>query len=159
MTALMEPDLFRTLLRRYAAGVVVVTMPGTPPAGFTATSFTSVSLSPPLISFCLSRTASCWPLVATARHVGVHMLRRDQEPLARTFATRGIDRFAPPTRWGTGRDGVPVLADVLAVLICHVVDRVPAGDHTIVLAEPVEGSCGQEDDPLLYHMGRYSRAS
>lgn len=159
MTAVMEPDLFRTLLRRHAAGVVVVTAPGTTPTGFTATSFTSVSLSPPLVSFCLSRAASCWPAVAAAGYVGVHMLRRDQEPLARTFATRGIDRFAPPTRWGTGRGGVPVLADVLAVLICQVVDRVPAGDHAIVLAEPVDGACGAEDAPLLYHMGRYARAS
>jgi flavin reductase (DIM6/NTAB) family NADH-FMN oxidoreductase RutF len=159
MKAAIAPDLFRALLRRHAAGVVVVTVPGTPPAGFTATSFTSVSLHPPLVSFCLSRNASCWPVLAAAGHVGVHMLRRSQEHLARTFATRGIDRFATPTRWRTGRDGVPVLEDVLAVLICRVADLIPAGDHGIVLAEPVEGSYADEDAPLLYHMGRYARVA
>jgi flavin reductase (DIM6/NTAB) family NADH-FMN oxidoreductase RutF len=155
----IEPDLFRALLRRHAAGVVVVTVSGASPAGFTATSFTSVSLRPPLVSFCLNRSGSCWPAVVAADYVGVHMLRRCQEDLARTFATRGIDRFAEPTRWRPGLDGVPVLDDVLAVMICRVVDRVPAGDHAIVLAEPVEGSYSDEDAPLLYHMGRYARAA
>jgi flavin reductase (DIM6/NTAB) family NADH-FMN oxidoreductase RutF len=158
MTLAIEPDQFRALLRRHAAGVVVITAPGTRPAGFTATSFTSVSLRPPLISFCLNRTASSWPAVASAEHIAVHVLTDRQEELAQTFATSGIDRFAPPTRWHTGRHAVPVLDGVLAVLVCRIVDRVPAGDHAIVLAEPVEGEhLDGGDAPLLYHMGRYLR--
>jgi len=70
----VDPDLFRALLRRHAAAVVVVTAPGTPPAGFTATSFTSVSLEPPLVSFCLAHTASSWPAVSRASLVAVHVL-------------------------------------------------------------------------------------
>jgi flavin reductase (DIM6/NTAB) family NADH-FMN oxidoreductase RutF len=156
MTVAIQPDLFRSLLRRHAAGVVVITAPGLPPAGFTATSFTSVSLDPPLVSFCLARRASSWPAVAAADHVAVHVLTDRQEQLARTFATSGIDRFAAPTRWHTGPHDVPVLEGALAVLVCRVVDRVPAGDHAIVLAEP---RYGEHHDggaaPLLYHMGQY----
>jgi len=160
VTTAIQPDLFRTLLRRHAAGVVVITAPGERPAGFTATSFTSVSLSPPLISFCLNRAASSWPTVSTARHVGVHLLAAGQEDLARTFATSGIDRFGQPTRWREGPFGVPVLAGAQALLICRVANHVEAGDHTIVLAELVDGEHDEDGiAPLLYHMGRYLGAA
>src|SRR5690349_16967412 len=88
----VDPDLFRALLRRQASTVTVVTAPGSPPAGFTATSFTSVSLRPPLVSFCLAHTASSWPTITRADHVAVHLLGQTQQELARTFATSGVDR-------------------------------------------------------------------
>ncbi|GII23355.1 flavin reductase family protein [Planosporangium mesophilum] len=158
MTVAIQPDLFRSLLRRHAAGVVVITAAGDSPVGFTATSFTSVSLQPPLVSFCLNRTSSSWPTVSVAGHVAVHVLADGQEQLARTFAARGIDRFAGPTRWRTGRYGLPVLDGALAVLVCRVVERIEAGDHAIVLAELVDGEHLADDvAPLLYHMGRYLR--
>jgi flavin reductase (DIM6/NTAB) family NADH-FMN oxidoreductase RutF len=151
-----DPQLLRTLLRHQASTVTVVTAPGTPPAGFTATSFTSVSLAPPLVSFCLDRSSSSWPAVAVAEHVGVHLLTQRQQDLARTFATSGIDRFAPPTRWRSGPHGVPVLDGTLAWLVCRIVDRVAAGDHTVVLAEPLLAQPDSQDSPLLYHQGRYA---
>ncbi|GAA2395476.1 flavin reductase family protein [Dactylosporangium salmoneum] len=154
----IEPDLFRALLRRHAAGVVVITAPGARPAGFTATSFTSVSLDPPLVSFCLDRRSSSWPALESATHVGVHVLTEQQEELARRFATSGIDRFAAPLRWQPGPYGVPVLGGALAVLVCRVAERVHAGDHAIVLGEPVHGE-HSEGAPLLYHNGRYLKAA
>jgi len=157
MTTLpVDGDLFRTLLRHQASTVTVVTAPGTPPAGFTATSFTSVSLAPPLVSFCLGRTSSSWPAVAVADHVAVHLLSHRQQGLARTFATSGIDRFAAPTRWRTGPHGVPVLDGTLAFLVCQVVNRVGAGDHVVVLAEPLLARHADGDYPLLYHRGGYT---
>jgi flavin reductase (DIM6/NTAB) family NADH-FMN oxidoreductase RutF len=158
VSSLVDADLFRNLLRRHAAAVVVVTAPGEQqPAGFTATSFTSVSLDPPLVSFCLAHTASAWPAVKDADVVAVHVLTEEQEHVARTFSTRGIDRFAAHGDWEEGPGGVPLLGGVLARLVCRVVQRVEAGDHTIVLAAPVAGSV--HDDlaatPLVYHDGNY----
>ncbi|GAA1744451.1 flavin reductase family protein [Luedemannella helvata] len=152
----IEADLFRGLLRRHAAAVVVVTaeVEGRL-AGFTATSFTSVSLQPPMVSFCLSRAASSWPVIALAEHVAVHVLDESQEQLARTFATSGVDRFAAPTAWRTGPYGVPLLDGAQAVLVSRVVERVAAGDHAIVLAEPIHGEHASDGAPLLYHAGRY----
>jgi len=156
----VDADLFRALLRHQASTVTVVTAPGTPagtrPAGFTATSFTSVSLVPPLVSFCLGRTSSSWPAVARAGHVAVHLLSHRQQELARRFATSGVDRFAAPTAWRTGPHGVPVLDGTLAWLVCRVADRVVAGDHAVVLAEPLLAQAGRDDSPLLYHQGRYA---
>ena len=152
----VDPDLFRALLRRQASTVTVVTAPGDPPAGFTATSFTSVSLRPPLVSFCLGRTASSWPTVARADHVAVHLLGQAQQELAHTFATSGVDRFAAPTEWRLGPYRVPVLAGTLGWLLCRVVQRVAAGDHTVVVAEPLLAEPGGAGAPLLYHDGHYT---
>ncbi|MEV1320968.1 flavin reductase family protein [Micromonospora arborensis] len=151
----VDPDTFRALLRRQAASVAVVTAAGEPPVGFTVTSLTSVSLRPPLVSFCLARSSSSWPTIAGAEHVAVHLLGADQENVARNFATSGIDRFAAHPRWRYGRHGVPLLDEPVAWLLCRVTQRVPAGDHAIVLAEPQIGS-HSDGAPLLYHMGRYA---
>ena len=156
--ATVDADLFRALLRRHAAAVVVITAPGQPPAGFTATSFTSVSLDPPLVSFCLARSSSAWPAVEAAETIAVHVLTQGQEQVARTFATRGIDRFAAHGAWRPGPGGVPLLDGVLARMVCRVQQRVEAGDHTIVLASPEIGEHHAEEAiaPLVYHAGRYA---
>jgi len=158
VSSLVDAELFRALLRRHAAAVVVITAPGEPPAGFTATSFTSVSLDPPLVSFCLANTASAGPAVAAADVVAVHVLTEEQEQVARTFSTKGIDRFAAHGSWRPGPGGVPLLDGVLARIICRVVRRVEAGDHSIVLAAP-EAGWHHEDrsvTPLVYHDGHYT---
>lgn len=155
----MDVELFRAVLRRQAASVVVITTDGTPPAGFTATSFTSVSADPPMVSFNLDRGSSSWPAVEAASYVAVHLLGRHQEHLARRFATSGIDRFAE-TPWHRGPHGVALLDGVRAWLVARVAHRIPAGDHAIVLAEPLFGEHGAEHGdephpPLVYHMGSY----
>ncbi|MFF5200023.1 flavin reductase family protein [Micromonospora sp. SD19] len=164
-------DLFRALLRRQATSVTVVTAVarGTEPAclggigapiraGFTATSFTSVSLDPPLVSFCLGTASSSWPVVARAEHVAVHLLAAGQREAATVFATSGIDRFAAYPHWTSGPFGVPLLGGVLARLLCRVVHRVPAGDHSLVIAEPLALGDGGDGAPLVHHRGGYTTA-
>ncbi|MFF4403745.1 flavin reductase family protein [Streptomyces sp. NPDC001404] len=150
------PGLLRSVFRRHAAGVAVITAHGPRPAGFTATSLTSVAAEPPLVSFGVGTGSSSWPVIADAEHVGVHILGEHQSELAATFARSGADRFAPPTRWRTGPHGVPLLEGVLAWMVCRVVARVPAGDHRVVLAEAVAGDPTGVGRPLLYHQGRFN---
>ncbi|MFY1701761.1 flavin reductase family protein [Micromonospora sp. WMMA1923] len=151
-----DAQALRGLLRHQASTVTVVTASGDPAVGFTATSFTSVSLDPPVVSFCLDLRSSSWPTVSRSRHVGVHLLGHHQQDLARTFATSGVDRFAAPTRWRVGPEGVPLIEDTLAWLLCRVVERVTVGDHAIVLAEPELLQQAVVGSPLLYHRGRYA---
>lgn len=155
--AAIDDGGFRSVMRRHAAGVVVVTAPGDPPAGFTATSFTSVSLHPPLVSFCVSLTASVWPTIEPTGLIAVHVLTARQEDVARIFATHGIDRFAQPATWRLGPENVPLLDGVLAVLICRVVGRVAVGDHVIVIAEALyaEQHTDRLRKPLIYQAGCY----
>ncbi|GJF21716.1 flavin reductase family protein [Streptomyces flaveolus] len=149
-------DLLRSVFRRHAAGVAVITARGDAgPVGFTATSLTSVSAEPPLLSFGIGTGSSSWPTVSGAEYVGVHLLGEHQQELAATFARSGADRFGAPTVWREGPEGVPVLDDVLAWLVCRVVGRVPAGDHRIVLAEVLLGDPSGTGSPLLYHQGRF----
>ncbi|MCH0562392.1 MULTISPECIES: flavin reductase family protein [unclassified Streptomyces] len=152
-----SPDLLRSVFRRHAAGVAVITARGADgPVGFTATSLTSVSADPPMLSFGIGTGASSWPAMSMAEHVGVHILGEHQQELAATFARSGADRFGTPTNWNEGPQGVPVLDGVLAWLVCRVAARVPAGDHRVVLAEVVMGDPTGPGRPLLYHQGRFT---
>ncbi|WNM33302.1 flavin reductase family protein [Streptomyces sp. Li-HN-5-11] len=154
---LASPGLLRSVFRRHAAGVAVITARGDAgPVGFTATSLTSVSAEPPLLSFGIGTAASSWPAISGTDHIGVHILGEHQEDLAATFARSGADRFGPDTAWRDGPEGVPVLDDVPAWLVCRIVSRVPAGDHRIVLAEVVLGDSAGPGRPLLYHQGRFN---
>ncbi|MER7923422.1 flavin reductase family protein [Streptomyces sp. NPDC096057] len=152
-----SPELLRSVFRQHAAGVAVITARGdNGPVGFTATSLSSVSAAPPMLSFGIGTGASSWPAISEADHVGVHVLGEHQEELAATFARSGADRFGAPTVWREGPEGVPVLDGVLAWLVCRVAARVPAGDHRIVLAEVVLGDHAGSGRPLLYHQGRFN---
>lgn len=150
-----SPDLLRSVFRRHAAGVAVVTAQGEQPVGFTATSLNSVAAEPPLISFGVGTSSSTWPVIAETEYVGVHILGEQQEELAAVFARSGADRFAPPTTWHPGPGNVPLLDGVLAWLVCRVVARIPAADHRIIVAEVVVGDPGEAGRPLLYHQGRF----
>ncbi|MFJ4537409.1 flavin reductase family protein [Streptomyces tibetensis] len=155
---LATPDLLRSVFRRHAAGVAVITARGEAgPVGFTATSLASVSAEPPLLSFGVGTGASSWPAIETADHIGVHILGEHQQELAATFSRSGADRFGPPTGWREGPEGVPVLDGVLAWLVGRVAARVPAGDHRLVIAEVVDGDPSGTGRPLLYHQGRFQR--
>ncbi len=151
----------RPLFRRHPSGVAVVTAAGPDgPVGFTATSLASVSADPPLLSFNLSRTASSWPAVTRATHVGVHLLGQGDAALATRFSRSGIDRFAPPTRFAAGPAGVPVLHGVAAWAVAEVRHLVTAGDHTLVLAEVRHAVAeGPGGDPLLWHDGAFAGLS
>ncbi|MEV0321353.1 flavin reductase family protein [Streptomyces sp. NPDC050658] len=152
-----SPELLRSVFRRHAAGVAVITAQGPAgPVGFTATSLVSVSAEPPMLSFGIGTGASSWPAISEAEHVGVHILGEHQLELATTFARSGADRFGAPTRWYEGPEGVPVLDGTQAWLVCRIAARVPAGDHRIVLAEAVVGDPGGAGRPLLYHQGRFN---
>jgi flavin reductase (DIM6/NTAB) family NADH-FMN oxidoreductase RutF len=150
---------FRAAFRRHAAGVTVVTLAGPHgPVGFTATSVTSVSLDPPMLSFCLAHTSSNWAAVAQATYLSVNVLTEGQEELAARFATKGFDRFAPPTAWSPGAFDLPVLDGVAAWLAVRVERQVTAGDHTLLVGTVVGTVLGDDARaPLLHHDGRYAR--
>jgi flavin reductase (DIM6/NTAB) family NADH-FMN oxidoreductase RutF len=151
-------DGFRAAFGRFPAGVAVVSTVAADgrPVGFTATSVASASMRPPLLSFNIGLTASSWPALSAAGHIGVSLLGAHQEAVARRFATSGIDRFAG-TGWRLAEPGVPLLDDALAHLVCRVERRYPAGDHTLVLGLVLRAEPGHDVEPLVYHAGTYRR--
>ncbi|GAA1538375.1 flavin reductase family protein [Kribbella lupini] len=152
----VDADLFRSVFRRHAAGVVVITADaGHGPAGFTATSLVSVSSLPPLVSFSIATTASSWPTIQATQSVVINFLDAGQHDLAGRFATSGIDRFAEPTRWSRLRTGEPVLDDAPSYLRALVEHRFAVGGNHIVVARLAVHAERREHDPLLYHDGQY----
>lgn len=152
-TPIVDAEPFKLALGRHAAGVAVVTSRG--PIGLTATSLTSVSLDPPLVSFCVDRGSTTWPDLRQAEFFAVNILARDQALLASRFAVRGIDRFGPPTSWRTGPHGVPILEGITAHLLCEPYDIIALGDHWLMVGLVISTGLGQSDEPLLYHRGHY----
>ncbi|MEV7008683.1 flavin reductase family protein [Streptosporangium sp. NPDC051022] len=155
----VDDDRFRRALSSHASGVVVVTAApeGGRPVGLTVTSFSSVSLSPPLVSFYVGNTSATWPSLRAAGHFCVSILADDQAMLASRFARRGMDRFTAPTRWHTGVHGVPVLNGALAHLVCRPYATAGIGDHVLVVGQVTEVRDGAASCPLLYQRGRFGR--
>ncbi|NUR89184.1 MAG: flavin reductase family protein [Nonomuraea sp.] len=157
MTVSIDADQFRAALAQHAAGVVVVTAHSEGiPVGLTATSFSSVSLDPPLVSFYVDRTSTTWPWLRLADHFAVNVLAGDQFDLATRFARRGIDRFGHPTRWHHGPHETPLIDDVSAHLVCVPHTTVDIGDHVLVVGLVTAAEVGRAR-PLLYHRGQYGR--
>src|SRR3954452_8208748 len=98
-------ERLRLVMRRHAAGVVVITADTGEPTGFCATSLTSVSLRPPTVAFAVHADSASGLAWQTARYGIVHLLRADQHELAAAFARPGRDKFA--RGWSTGPRGQP----------------------------------------------------
>ena len=146
---------FRTVMRRFATGVTVVTttVDGVP-KGFTANSFASVSAEPPTILICVNRQARSHPLIARASHFCVNILGLDQRDVAERFASRSTAEPFAGIDYRSERTGSPVFADSLAFLDCKLAEEHSAGTHTIFLGEVV--ACGsREGSPLGYFNAAY----
>lgn len=142
---------FRATMSRFATGVVVVTAPG--PVGMVVSSFTSVSLAPPLVLFCAGNGSTTWPKIREAGRFCANVLSAGQETIARRFAGSG-DRYEG-VGYRPGRHGSPVLDGVHAYVDCAIADAYPAGDHTIVVGRVLGLDTGSGTDPLLFHHSRF----
>jgi len=160
LAAAVDPAAYRSIFRSHAGGVAVVTADaGRGPVGFTATSVVSVSLSPPLVSFALSKDSSSFPTLLEASAVVVNFLEAGQVDLAGRFATRGVDRFAAPTRWSRLDDGSPVLDEAPSFLYGPIEHRFEVGDHHIIVAGLHGAVRRRAYGPLIYHDGAYGTAA
>lgn len=147
----------RQVLGRFATGVTVVTgADEAKPLGLAVNSFTSISLDPPLVGFCVNRASSTWPRIRVSGSFCVNVLGAPQEALSRTFALAGHDRFAG-VQWHPSPSGAPLLDGVIAWIDCAVFAEHPAGDHLIVIGQVRNLGVGDGDEPLVFYRGDYGR--
>lgn len=154
MTAI-DPKALRNAFGAFATGVTVITTrqdDGTP-RGFTANSFTSVSLDPPLLLVCLAKSAHSATTFATAPHFAVNVLAEDQKAVSGLFASREASKFSQ-CAWHTGTGDVPLIDGALAQFVCAREYLVDAGDHLILIGRVVDFATA-EGNPLGYFKGRY----
>ncbi|TKV72310.1 flavin reductase family protein [Rhizobium sp. AU243] len=132
--ATLDPRALRDAFGAFVTGVTIVTTrdEAEKPVGFTANSFTSVSLDPPLLLICLARTSRNFATMTGAKNFAVNILSEGQKDLSNTFARPVEDRFAAAT-WSDAPAGSPVFADVAAWFECSMQEVIEAGDHVILL--------------------------
>ena len=155
----LAPDAatYRTVLGHFATGVVLVTaLDGDEPVGMACNSFTSVSLEPPLVLFCVAKSSSTWPRMQGSGKWAANFLDEDGEELCRLFAQKGADRFAHIS-YTPGRTGSPVVEDALAYVDCETIAQHDAGDHLIIVGAVIELGYQHEGKPLLFYRGGYGR--
>jgi flavin reductase (DIM6/NTAB) family NADH-FMN oxidoreductase RutF len=140
----LDDRTLRDAFGRFATGVAFVTaeVAGTP-HGLIVSSFAAVSLEPPLVSFCPSRSSLTWRRMREARRFGVHVLATWHGEFARRAAAPGADRFAEP------------LEGALAVIECEFEAEYPAGDHSIVVGRVTRLHLSAETRPLVYFAGGF----
>lgn len=133
---LKDPRALRNAFGTFLTGVTVVTTKDAQgaPIGFTANSFTSVSLDPPLVLVCLANTSSNYDAFANCNDFAVNVLSEAQIDVSNTFARPAEDRFAT-VEWGYGPNGSPILGEVTAWFDCAMSQRLDAGDHLVLIGE------------------------
>jgi flavin reductase len=145
---------FKAALRGLAATVcVITTRHGTLANGMTATAVCSVSADPPSILVVVNQSNRSSALIRQSGVFAVHILSKDQEPLATRFASRPEDPFAGvPLRFGA--TAAPSIEDCETVLECVVAAQTDFGTHTIFVGRVVAARHGVAE-PLLYCHGRF----
>jgi flavin reductase (DIM6/NTAB) family NADH-FMN oxidoreductase RutF len=143
------PELFHEAMSHLASGVSVITTRRSDgePCGLAATAVASYSALPPSVLVSIDHSSRCHDHLEACGHFGLHILRADEEPLARVFAGKGDDKFAG-LDWAWDED-VPALAGALAYLRCRRVENFSRYDHTILIGD-IEGGRFDAGEPLLY---------
>jgi flavin reductase (DIM6/NTAB) family NADH-FMN oxidoreductase RutF len=129
----LDPREPRRVFSTFPTGVVAIAaLVDGAPVGLAATSFTSVSLDPPIVSLCVAHSSTTWPVLRAAHCYGISVLSVDQEQACRQLSRRGIDRFAT-LDWRVTEQGAMFLDGASAWLDCRLIEQITAGDHDIVL--------------------------
>lgn len=144
---------YRSALGQFATGITIVTAKTEEGViGMTANSFSSVSLEPPLVLWCLAKSSRRQEGFAKATRFAINVLRSDQYELAMDFAKNG-DCFTPQNSF-EGIEGVPLIRDALANFQCRFENSMDAGDHEIILGR-VESVTFADGDPLVFQGGQF----
>ena len=130
----LDPTALREAFGQFPTGVTVVTAvagDGTP-VGFTANSFSSVSLDPPLLLVCPGRSMNCFSIFETCRNFAVNILAEGQQDISNTFAKEQGDRFSEIV-WRQDPTGMPLIDGAAVQFSCTTHQVVDAGDHIILI--------------------------
>ena len=155
LASVFDPAEFRQALGSFLTGVTIVTTigPDGEPRGFTANSFTSVSLDPPLVLVCIAKKAFGHPIFSASKSFAVNILSENQKDASGVFASKAADKFAS-VGWRPGLTGSPAIDGSLAIFDCDLDQLIDAGDHSILIGRVLDFSHSGAQ-PLGYWRGGY----
>ncbi len=159
----VTPASVREVMAQFATGVILLTVGGDQTHGMTANAFTSVSLDPPQVLCCVSRTAVMHSALTSAGSFGVSVLSAEHEKTAKYFASKerplGRAQFDAVQWWPGRRTGVPLLAGALAWLECELVAAHESGDHSIFIGAVLGLGRGAQLPGLVFFNGGFHPAT
>jgi flavin reductase (DIM6/NTAB) family NADH-FMN oxidoreductase RutF len=150
----VDNDLFKELMRRFAAGVTLVTFNENDKfGGLTVSSFCSLSMNPPLVLICIDRKIVSHESLKNSDTFGINICNSEQGKLAWDFANSKVDKnelikSLPHTLTDLG---TPLLKDSLASMECKITERHDGGDHTIFIGQVENGNFDENAKPLIYY--------
>lgn len=149
-------EALRASFRLHASGVSVITMLDEKgnPAGFTATSMTSLGANPPLASFNVASGSSSWPALCNAKHVAIHTLGDKNLELAQRMAADHTLRFTKDD-WFSGPQNLPIFNDATSVMICELREIHNVENNAVLIVNVLEGLLGETAPALLYYQRHY----
>jgi len=153
----VDPRQIRDAMGHFATGITVVTTTDNDgnPVGMTVNSFNSVSLEPPLVLFSIARDASCFDDICKADKFAVNILSADQQDVSVCFAKSSRDGFNQVVP-NISANGIPFVANSLAVFECSAFAQHDGGDHVIFIGKVIAVDHASEGNPLLYFRGKYT---
>lgn len=153
----LSPRALRDAYGCFPTGVAAVcALVNDIPVGMAVSSFTSVSLAPPLVSICVDRLSTTWPALRTAPQLGLSVLSESHQQASSQLSAKTGDRFVN-LGFDTTTDGAVLLHEAAAWLQCTVQEELLAGDHLIVVLRIVALLADPEGLPLVFHRSSYHR--
>jgi flavin reductase (DIM6/NTAB) family NADH-FMN oxidoreductase RutF len=152
------PAAFREVLSQWASGVSIVTTNDDGMLyGLTVSSFSSLSLDPPLVLVCLANTNRMVGMIGASRGFAVSILASNQSAASNYFARQGRlptkDFTEIEGEWTSS--GQPVIRGALAWMVCELQSTFVEGDHTVVIGRVIETRASTDGEPLLYWSRKY----
>lgn len=146
-----EPLVLRKAFGTFPTGVAAVAaLADDEPAGITVSSFTSVSLDPPMVLVCVAHSSTTWPKLSRADRLGISVLSAGQERVCQQLSARRPDRFSG-LPWLATPNGAIFLEGASAWFECSVDRQLPAGDHDIVVLTVHDLQSDHSVAPLVFH--------
>ncbi len=154
-TGSLDTKTFRDACSLFASGVTVATVRANDGSlhGLTVSSFTPVSIEPPLILICIDHGCLFLQYFRACTHFAVNVLAENQRDISVTFACKDEARFEG-VAWKGSPNGAPLLCGSVATFECQLGAVIEAGDHAIFLGEVVNAEC-PGGNPLLYFSRGY----
>lgn len=152
-----DSGLLRRAFGCFPSGVTAVcALIGGEPIGMAASSFTSVSVDPPLVSVCFQTSSSTWPRLRELPRLGISVLAEGHDETCMSLSRKTADRFAD-IAWDHAPGGSVFVHGATAWLDCSLQAEVPAGDHEVALLEIHGLRADPEAPPLVFHGSRFRR--
>nr|MDT0659531.1 flavin reductase family protein [Micromonospora sp. DSM 115978] len=150
-----DSSLLRRALGLFPSGVTAFcSLVDGEPMGMAASSFTSVSLEPPLVSVCVAHTSTTWERLAEQGRFGLSVLSSEHASVARMLSTRSQNRFAD-IDWVASAGGAVFIENAPLWLECVPYREIEAGDHVIVVLRVAALSMSPETDPIVFHRSNF----